>query len=601
MPDGYRLLDAGYYRLSDGAGPWAWDGSVFTLMGSGRGTVAVGGEALLPGETNGFATDFTYETDASRVAVKTAGVVASQGLNTFYQNGGTSPKVVYDVVGNLVWAPHNMCLQSQTLDQATPWGLTGLTITADAIAAPDGTLTADRLVETATSNNHQLTGANISQTIGATYTISFYAKAGERNWLSALQTNGTPANFFDLTNGVLGTTAGGATITSVGSGWYFCTVTYVNAGAGGPTFHIRTSNGQVAIYLGDVTKGLYIWGVQLNRGALPTSYLPTTTVARYGVAVDYDRVTHAAKYMVEEQAATNLCLQASDFTNASWTKSNLTAAFTATDPFGIASRASTLTATAANATALQAIVSSSQARVTSVFLKRRTGSGNVDLTQDNGSTWTTQTITSSWVRYALATVTSANPTVGIRLVTSGDEVDVAIFQHENGTFSTSPIPTFTAGVTRAADNYTFLLSTIPSLGSEYSIYVRFSTPNIASGKHVVVVTDGTLNEFAGFATNTTARLAVVDNTVAVGAITGSAITANTPISVAGRFKLNDCAMSVSGAAVGTDVTVTMPTVTEVRFGGTGNNVASTGTFYIEKLVIVTPSWNDATLQTKATT
>jgi hypothetical protein len=43
----------------------------------------------------------------------------------------------------------------------------------------------------------------------------------------------------------------------------------------------------------------------------------------------------------------------------------------------------------------------------------------------------------------------------------------------------------------------------------------------------------------------------------------------------------------------------MPTVTEVRFGGTGNNVASTASFYIEKLAIVPRGWNDATLQIKS--
>ena len=48
---------------------------------------------------------------------------------------------------------------------------------------------------------------------------------------------------------------------------------------------------------------------QLNRGSVPTAYLPTTTAARYGLALDYDPVTHAAKGLLCEPAATNLLLR----------------------------------------------------------------------------------------------------------------------------------------------------------------------------------------------------------------------------------------------------------------------------------------------------
>jgi hypothetical protein len=41
VPAGYRLLEAGYYRLADGAGPHAWNGTVFTLL-SGDAEAAVG-------------------------------------------------------------------------------------------------------------------------------------------------------------------------------------------------------------------------------------------------------------------------------------------------------------------------------------------------------------------------------------------------------------------------------------------------------------------------------------------------------------------------------------------------------------------------------
>ena len=41
VPAGYRLLEAGYYRLADGAGPLAWDGSAFASL-NGVAEAAVG-------------------------------------------------------------------------------------------------------------------------------------------------------------------------------------------------------------------------------------------------------------------------------------------------------------------------------------------------------------------------------------------------------------------------------------------------------------------------------------------------------------------------------------------------------------------------------
>jgi hypothetical protein len=160
-----------------------------------------------------------------------------------------------------------------------------------------------------------------------------------------------------------------------------------------------------------------------------------------------------------EGARTNYCLQSDDFTNAAWVKTTMTAAKTATGPDGAANSASTLTATAGNATALQAIVRSSTTRVTGCFIKRRTGTGAIQLTQDNGGTWTTVTVTNAWLPVEIAGVTSANPTVGIRIVTNGDAVDVAYFQHEETSTATNrmstPIPTTAASATRNIDSMTF--------------------------------------------------------------------------------------------------------------------------------------------------
>lgn len=164
--------------------------------------------------------------------------------------------------------------------------------------------------------------------------------------------------------------------------------------------------------------------------------------------------------LLMERAATNLVLHNRDLTNAAWTKSNTTAAKTATGVDGVANSCSTLTASAGNGTCLQAIVTGAATRNTSVYLKRRTGTGNIDVTRDNGTTWSTVTFTGTGpggftrvtaLDISALTSGAANPTVGIRIVTSGDAVDVDYFQDEALSSASSAIATAAASATRAVD------------------------------------------------------------------------------------------------------------------------------------------------------
>lgn len=125
-----------------------------------------------------------------------------------------------------------------------------------------------------------------------------------------------------------------------------------------------------------------------------------------------------------EGARTNICLWSEDFTNAVWVSGGGGVAVGTNSlaaPDGTTT-ADTLTASGANGTLIQDLgVIASAAQCFSIYLKRKTGTGNIDLTLDGGSTWTTVAVTASWVRFE-KTQTLANPDVGIRIVTSGDEV-----------------------------------------------------------------------------------------------------------------------------------------------------------------------------------
>jgi hypothetical protein len=82
------------------------------FLGPVAAAAAVGGAALITAETNAFAVDATYATDANRVAKKATSVVTSYGLDSFFTQAGTSPKTVWDISGVLGWSPHNMFLNS---------------------------------------------------------------------------------------------------------------------------------------------------------------------------------------------------------------------------------------------------------------------------------------------------------------------------------------------------------------------------------------------------------------------------------------------------------------------------------------------------------
>ena len=112
--------------------------------------------------------------------------------------------------------------------------------------------------------------------------------------------------------------------------------------------------------------------------------------------------------------------------------------FTAPDS---TSTAATLTANANNSITRQSVPTGLGQYTFSVYIYRKTGTGNVDITFD-GNTFATQSITGAWVRYSITGYNANNPTMGIRIATSGDSVYVWGAQVEyNTTASTYEVIT----------------------------------------------------------------------------------------------------------------------------------------------------------------
>lgn len=155
-----------------------------------------------------------------------------------------------------------------------------------------------------------------------------------------------------------------------------------------------------------------------------------------------------------EEARTNDALWSRDMTNAVWVKTTMTTALNAVGIDGTSNSATTLTATGASAMAVETITLASQADNYSVFLKRVTGSGTINLclaaTACASPTACTVTSTTAFTRCTV-TATVLNPIVGVQIITNGDAVIADFNQMEPGGNATSPILTTVATATRSSD------------------------------------------------------------------------------------------------------------------------------------------------------
>lgn len=194
-----------------------------------------------------------------------------------------------DCKGLLIEEPRtNLLTYSEDMTVANGWledaGTGTVAWENNATTSPTGLVTAEKLTEASTTSARRIAVKLVATVIGTTYTLSVYAKASERSILQIATSSGftTATQNFDLANNVLGTgDATGPTIASVGGGWYRCSMQVVSSATGSSAIVFgmvpAATSGRFTAYTGVVGNGLFLWGAQLEAGAFPTSYIPTTS------------------------------------------------------------------------------------------------------------------------------------------------------------------------------------------------------------------------------------------------------------------------------------------------------------------------------------
>lgn len=491
-------------------------------------------------------------------------------------------------------------INSAGLVEVCPWNLVEdsenfgvnavvyITIGPNVTTAPNGTTTADSMIEDGTNNLHAVYDFGALTYIAGVYTLSCYVKKGIRDWVRVQFYDGTNTQsvWANVNTGVLGTVVSPATATieSVGDGWYRISIsTTMLSASGGWAIYSATSDGGTTYTGTNGATALYLWGLQINIGSTAKPYFPTTD--RLNVPrLTYQNGGGGCPSLLLEKQSTNLVKYSQDISNTSGSSwgdgsSGGTATLTAnyaTSPDGT-SNATRVQLNQGSGYALwQQILSVTlgASYTYSIWLKSLNGTPTIVWLYD-GAANRNITLTSEWVRYTFSyTASSTNtfPRFAVWSSTWGTSSTADILawgaQLEASSYTTSYIPTTSSSATRVADACfkTGISSLIGQTEGTFFLELSSLTNDVTNEQ--IALSDGTDSNTIKFVFGS-----VVGGVKAEGKVGGVGqfgITQSTSNYISNKkiaigYKANDFVFYYNGVQVGVDTAGTVPTMSAFNF------------------------------------
>jgi hypothetical protein len=630
------------------------------------GGIKTGAQTLL-GANQGLAIDFTDQsidildqttpanTYLSNGILNTAGSLLGPGAKLTYSS--PSPKLCLQSNGYYQYGPHNKLVRSNDFTAAV-WNAVNLTITNNAIADPFGGNTGSKLQVTTTAGTIIVQGITA---IGTSQQFNVYIKQGS---------GPTDGNSFVLYNNTTSTTllsitinyntgaityvtgSTGATMTSVGGGWWLLQMVVTSG--------INPGN-QINHYIGwqgnSDTAGRYMYACFASSGGYPRvpGYVATTSAPVYALPYEYNTGGVCQGILVEE-ARTNSMIYSIALNNAAWSKGGSSVTANAdTSPDGTVNACRLVEDTSNGTHYISNVWTGVQSTTyTASFYTLKTSGNaanrymrcyiydangtpfnwttNLDTQAGTTTTGTTQgggaaaatitftSVSSTYWRVAITFTTSAfganaNCTLQFyRLDASknaGYTGDGATYntiwgvQVETGAFATSPVPTGSATVTRLIDKITIGVGSIPFSTTVGTLYTK-SNLNVDQA--------GTTTDFAAFNRSPASAsfminlsmfgaaapvLQVVDTTTQCN-ISAGTITVGTDFKSAGTWQANDYAFVFNGSAPATDNAGTIPSSMANLYIGNRLDTTGSANGHIKQIMYLPRRLANADMQTLTT-